>query len=94
MFQVEINGQIIGVSAGKTKTRNGFRMSVDTNDEIKIQSLATDVVVSLGKDGHTWSIGVPPVYRKHTVGLCGTCDDDCDNDMWDGKQVRRKKLRN
>ena len=87
ILQVEIDGSVANVVLGKSVAKSGFSLSIDTNDEIKVQSLATEVVISLGKDGHTWSVGVPPAYRSHTVGLCGTCDDNCDNDMWDGKQV-------
>ena len=83
----------MSLSTGTVSTKNGFKVSLDSNGEIKVQALAIDVAIKLGKGGHTWSIVVPPIYRSHTAGLCGTCDDDCDNDMWDGKQVSISKYR-
>ena len=77
----------VSVSCGESITRNGFKVTIDVNGEVNIESLATEVYVTLKDDGHSWSVGVPPVYRSNTQGLCGTCDDEKENDLWNGVEV-------
>lgn len=84
---MEIDDKEVAVSRGESITKDGFKITRDVNGEINIESLATEVRISLKDNGNSWSVGVPPVYRSNTLGLCGTCDNNKDNEFWTGLQV-------
>jgi len=77
----------LALTAGEQTERDGFSFALSPSGEAEVTSLATGVKLSLSIDGHSWKVTVPNAYRRSTLGLCGTCDGDCDNDFWDGAKV-------
>uniref|UniRef100_F6W680 CTCK domain-containing protein n=1 Tax=Ciona intestinalis TaxID=7719 RepID=F6W680_CIOIN len=84
LFQVEIDGEEVLVSADKETTIKGFRISVDSSGEYKVTSEVTGIFASISSGGSSWSVRVPAEYSGSTIGLCGQCDGDKSNDCWDG----------
>lgn len=43
------------------------------NSEITATLSTCGLVVTLGEEGHTWSVKLPHSYQNRVNGLCGTC---------------------
>uniref|UniRef100_H2Y4W6 von Willebrand factor n=1 Tax=Ciona savignyi TaxID=51511 RepID=H2Y4W6_CIOSA len=81
---VEIDGGEVAVSSDKKTTIMGFVLSMDASGGVQAKSEVTGVSASISSGGMSWSVTMPADYRGSTVGLCGQCDGDCTNELWDG----------
>eukprot|EP00057_Strongylocentrotus_purpuratus_P030111 XP_780739.3 PREDICTED: zonadhesin-like [Strongylocentrotus purpuratus] len=89
-ISLEVNGTVYSVSRGNIIYRNGERRNspvIDSNgvlirSGVKYTTIQTYFGVSIRYDGEdTAHIQVPFEYWNATCGLCGTFDDDRDNDF-------------